>query len=78
MQQLFRLLIFLISPTYFGQQIRPSSGALFDCIYSFWYNAPTLLLTGATVAAVSVHYNKRCIYSQKVFLRMGEFVTQNV
>ena len=22
---------------------------LFDCIYSFWCNAPTLLLTGATV-----------------------------
>ena len=21
----------------------------FDCIYSFWYNSPTLLPTGATV-----------------------------
>ena len=37
------------SPTCFGQQIRPSSGALFDCVYSFWYNAPTLLPIGATV-----------------------------
>ena len=37
------------SPTCFGRRIRPSSGALFDCIYSFWYNAPTLLPTGATV-----------------------------
>jgi len=32
MQQLFRLLIFLISLTRFGRQIRPSSGALFDYI----------------------------------------------
>jgi len=38
-----------MSPTCFGRKIRPSSGAIFDCIYSFWYNAPTLLLTGATV-----------------------------
>ena len=33
----------------FRTQIHPSSGALFDCIYSFWYNAPILLPTGATV-----------------------------
>ena len=52
----------------------PISGALFDCIYSFWYNAPTLLLT----AAVSVHCTKICIYSQKVLLRMGEFVARNM
>jgi len=25
----------------------PILRALFDCIYSFWYNAPTLLPTGA-------------------------------
>jgi len=47
MQQLFRLLIFLIHPTFFGRQIFPSSGALFDRIYSFWYNALTLLPSGA-------------------------------
>ena len=32
-----------------GRQIRPSSGALFDCICSFWYTATTLLPTGGTV-----------------------------
>ena len=33
----------------FGRQIRPFSGALLDRIYSFLYNAPTLLPTGVTV-----------------------------
>jgi len=23
-----------------GDKLAPSSGALFDCIYRFWYNAP--------------------------------------
>ena len=62
----------------------------FDCIYSFWYNAPTLLPTGSTVvievpsqpwhrsAAVLVHCTKSCIYSQNVLLRMGEFVARNM
>ena len=58
-------------------------------MYRFWYNAPTLLSTGATVvmelvpyqpwqrsAAVSVHYTKTCIYSQNVLRRMGEFVAE--
>ena len=50
----------------------------FLTIYSFWYNAPTLLQTGAPSqpwhrsAAVLVHCTKSCIYSQKVLLRMGE------
>ena len=29
-------------------------------------------------AAVSVHCSKSCVYSQKVLLRMGEFVTRNM
>jgi len=29
-------------------------------------------------AAVSVHCTKSCIYSQKVHLRMGKFVAQNI
>jgi len=29
-------------------------------------------------AAVSVHCTKSCIYSQKLLLKMGEFVAQNV
>ena len=67
----------------------PILRSTFVCIYSFWYNAPTLLQTGATVemeltfhlnwsAAVSVHCTKSCIYSQKVLLRMGEFVARNM
>jgi hypothetical protein len=48
-----------VSPTCFGRQIRPSSGALFDYIYSFWYNAPTLLPTGATVQMeLTFHLNR--------------------
>ena len=42
--QLFWLIyLFLISSTYFGGCLCPSSGAL-DCIYSFWYCPPILLL----------------------------------
>jgi len=39
----------------------------YDCIYSFWYNAPTLLLTVATVAiSVGALYQKLCIQSKSV------------
>ena len=68
----------------------------FDCtnIYSFWYNAPTLLPTGATVEMErQFHLNRgtvrqqcRCIVPKavyirtvkKVLLRMGEFVSRNM
>ena len=44
--ELFWLIyLFLISSTCFGRCPRPSSGA-FDCIYSFWYCPPILLLAG--------------------------------
>ena len=50
----FRLLIFLL--IYLNQlymfratKTRPPSRAFFDCIYSFWYNAPILLPTGDKV-----------------------------
>jgi hypothetical protein len=55
---------------------------------AFWYNAPTLLPTGATIesssetwhrsAAVSVHCTKSCIYNQKELLRMSEFVARSM
>jgi hypothetical protein len=32
-------------PNIFRAMIRPSSGAL-DCVYSLWYNAPTILPAG--------------------------------
>ena len=49
MQQLFRLLIFLIQAYMFRATNAPILRRIFDCIYSFWYNAPTLLPTGVTV-----------------------------
>ena len=50
MQQLFRLLIFFNQSYMFRATISPIlRSTLFDCIYSFWYNALTLMPTGATV-----------------------------
>ena len=49
MQQLFRLLIFLIQPHTFRVTNSPILRSSFLPICSFWYNAPTLLPTGATV-----------------------------
>ena len=52
------------------RQIRSTSGALFDCIYSFWYNSPTLLLTGATdEMELTFHLNRGIRPSA------GEFLT---
>ena len=59
----------------FRRQIRPSSGALWDCICSFWYNAPTLLPVPPVSSSVGALYQNRT-YSQKVLLRMGEFVAE--
>jgi len=50
MQQLFRVFIFLIQPYTFRAINSPILRSTFlNCIYSFWYNAPTLLPNGATV-----------------------------
>ena len=49
MQQLFRLLIFLIQHYVIRATNSPILRNIFDCMYSFWYNAPTLLPTGGTV-----------------------------
>ena len=55
-----------MSSTCFRRQTRPSSGALFDCIYSFWYNAPILLPTGDNLATGLQQYwcnvHQSCIY----------------
>ena len=45
MQLLFRLLIFLNQPYKFWATNSPILRSIFDCIYCFWYNAPTLLQT---------------------------------
>ena len=49
MQQRFPLLIFLIQPYMFRATNSPILRSTFDSIYSFWYNEPTLVPTGATV-----------------------------
>ena len=45
----FRLLIFLNQPYMFRATNSPILRNTFDCIHSSWYNAPTMLPTGATV-----------------------------
>jgi len=53
MQQLFGL-IFLIQPYVFQATNSPILRSIFDCIYSFWYNEPTLLPAGTTsVSSIS-------------------------
>ena len=47
-----------ISSTCFGRQFRPSSGAL-DCVYSLWYNAPTVMPVGTTVRCIIPHYRPK-------------------
>jgi hypothetical protein len=74
----FRLLILLNQSYIFRETNSPILISTFDCTYSFWYNAPTLLPTGDTVgmelvpsrpchqsAAVSVHCTKSCVYRKK-------------
>jgi len=53
---LILLLIFLIQLYMSRTTTRPSSGALFECIYSFWYSAPILLPTGNKVE-MELHLN---------------------
>ena len=43
------MLIIPIRSTCFGGRFRPSSRAL-DCVYSLWYNAPTMLPAGSLEA----------------------------
>ena len=60
----FSFINLLNSALHFGRQIRPSSGALFDCIYSFWYNAPTLQPTDRKqcrcIVPTAVYTVKKC------------------
>ena len=67
MQQLFRLLIYLLiflkSALYVsGDKFAHPQEDFFDCIYSFWYNAPKLLPTGtpvgSSVGSVGALYQK--------------------
>jgi hypothetical protein len=49
------ILVIPISSPCFGRWFRPSSGAL-DCVYSLWYNAPTMLLAGS-LEEESIRFN---------------------
>ena len=52
-------LIIPISSACFGLKFRPSAEAL-DCVYSFWYNATTMLMTGnLDVVEHLIQFNSR-------------------
>jgi hypothetical protein len=83
------LLIIPISSTCFGRYFSPTSGAL-DCVYSLWYNAPTMLPAGNLDEVEQVpphpgyrpakswlHYTTSCKHSL-VLLRMGENIALNM
>jgi hypothetical protein len=76
MQQPFRLLIFLIQPYMFRATNSPILRSTFWLYtYSFWYKAPTLLPTSATVEMeLTFHLNRgtgrqqcRCIVPKAVY-----------
>jgi len=64
--------LLIISSSCFGRWFCPSSGAL-DCVYSLWYNAPTMLPAGNIVSAL-YHSCKQSL----LLLRMGEIIAQNM
>jgi hypothetical protein len=76
--QLFLIYLFPVCSTYFGRFLRPSSGA-YNCIYSFGYCQPILLLAGIMdeihpcyqPEAILVDNTWSCKYSY-VILMMGE------
>ena len=71
MQQLYRLLIFLIQPYIFRATNSLPTGAKVEMERSS-------ISTVHRSEAVSVHYTKSCIYTQDVLLRMDEFVARNM
>ena len=82
MQQLFRLLIFLI---FLNQtnMFRATNSTILRS--TFWLYIQLLVQCTDTAAnryhrsaEEAVHCTKSCIYSQKVLLRMGEFVDRNM
>ena len=73
MQQLFSLLIFLIQPYMFRATNSPILRSIFDCIYSFWYNVPTLLPTGSTA-----EMERSSISTVGPFTKLGRLNMQRV
>ena len=54
----------------------PILGSTYDCIYSFWYKAPTLLPTSRQQCRCVV---PKAVYTVKnVLLKMDEFVVRNM
>ena len=90
MQQLFRLLIFLIQPHMFRATNSPILRSTFLLSVQLFVQCTDTAAdwchrwAGTSVssqpwhrsAAVSVHCTKSCIYSQKMLLRMDEFVAR--
>ena len=78
------LLIIPIISTYFGLRFCSSSWAQ-DCVYSLWYNAPTMLPAGSLEAELPgyrpakscVYYATSCKHSL-VLLKMGVTIARNM
>ena len=71
MQQPFRLLtLFKSSLHVSGDKFAHPQEHFFDSIYSFWYNAPTLLPTGATVEMeLMFRLNRGTGLQQKLYIQ---------
>jgi hypothetical protein len=92
MQNLFRLLIFLSQPYGFRATNSPILRSTFWLYIQLlvqctdtdsdrchgWDGTPVPSQPWHRSAAEAVHCTKSCIYSQKVLLRMGEFVARNM
>ena len=54
------------------------SGDKFAHPHEHFLTVYTAFVTMHRTAAVSLYCNKSCIYSQKVLMRMGEFIARNM
>ena len=70
--------LFKSAQTVSGDKIAHPQEHFFNCIYSFWYNAPPLLTIGATDCQQGRCIVPKAVYTvKKVLLRMGGFVARN-
>ena len=79
MHQLFPLLIFFNSALHVsGDKFAHPQDHFFDCIYSFWYNAPTLLPTGVTVEMELCSFSTVGALYQKLYTRSVRKVSDRI
>jgi len=77
MQQLPHLIILFNSALHVSDdKFAHPQEHFFDCIYRFWFNAPTLLPTGQQQCRCIVY---AAVYAVKIMLlKMDEFVARNM